>query len=311
MGTADREAFQANTMKRPTTYHNEAGDGTQGGGAPTLLNDPALTGAPAPTEAPPSILKDWTADGGALKPEFLETIGKAHPELAPTFSKYKTEAELFKGIANLATLAGKKTEGIRVPGPDAKPEEIAEFRKALGVPETVDGYEIAKPEDLPEGVQWSEDTVKAFAGVLHKHGVPPAVAADLVALDIERRKAEVEAFKAEEAQHIETQRQALRDEFGAELPQKLATAARAAALIGLPADHYALADATVIKALVTLAGKVGEDRMATKAEAPGADLTAKVAELQASESYKKGDPAIRAEVHRLNMLIVQREGVTD
>lgn len=244
-----------------------------------------------------------------MKPEFLETIGKVHPDLAPTFGKYKTEAELFKGIANLATLAGKKTEGIRVPGPDAKPDEIAEFRKALGVPDTVEGYEIAKPEELPEGVQWSEDTIKEFAGLLHKHNVPPAVAKDLVALDIQRRAAEVQQFKTEEAAHIESQRQALRDEYKAELPQKLAMAARAANLIGLPTDHYALADATVIKALVNLAGKVGEDMMVTKAEAQGQDFSAKVNELMASEGYKKGDPAVRAEVHRLNMLIVQREGV--
>lgn len=299
-------------MKLPTKYHQEAGDAHAEGSGPTLLNDPALTESPSqPNDPPLSILKDWTGEGGALKPEFAEAIGKAHPDLAPTFSKYKTEEELFKGIANLAVLAGKKTEGIRVPGPDAKPEEIAAFRKALGVPDTVEGYEIARPEELPEGVQWSDETVQAFVGVLHKHGVPPAVAADLVAMDIERRKSEIEAFKAEEERHVETQRQTLRQEFGAELPQKLAAAAQAAALIGLPADHYALSDATVIKALVTLHAKVGEDKFANKAESHGADLVGKVAELQASEAYKKGDPAVRAEVHRLNLEIVRREGVTD
>jgi len=145
--------------------------------------------------------------------------------------------------------------------------------------------------------------------VLHKHNVPPAVAADLVALDLERKKAEVAAFQQEEAAHMEAQREALRKEFGAELPQKLQLAARAAGMLGLPTDHYALADAQVVAALVRVAALTGEDKLAPKAEAQGADIAGRVKELMASEAYKKNDPAVRAEVLRLNIELAKREGV--
>jgi hypothetical protein len=39
---------------------------------------------------------------------------------------------------------------IKVPGDGAKPEEIAAFNKAIGVPETADGYTIALPEGVKE-----------------------------------------------------------------------------------------------------------------------------------------------------------------
>ena len=54
--------------------------------------------------------------------------------------------------------ARAKTEGmIRVPGDDAKPEDVAAFRKALGVPDDPTGYGLVKPETLP----------MAFLGMTH------------------------------------------------------------------------------------------------------------------------------------------------
>ena len=55
--------------------------------------------------------------------------------------------ELFKQNDNAQTALGKRPV---VPGADATPEQIKEFHKQLGVPDTADGYQIAP-------TQWSEE----------------------------------------------------------------------------------------------------------------------------------------------------------
>jgi hypothetical protein len=69
---------------------------------------------------------------------------------------YRTTAK------ELATL--KANPGIKIPGPDAKPEEVQAFHKALGVPDNPDGYGIKPPEGMPEA------EVKAFVAAAHKRG---------------------------------------------------------------------------------------------------------------------------------------------
>jgi hypothetical protein len=75
-------------------------------------------------------------------------------------------------------LEGKFTGGglVKVPGPDAKPEDVAAFHKALGVPEKPEDY--FKDLQLENGaVVGSEDKpfIDSFAQAVHKAGAPPAV----------------------------------------------------------------------------------------------------------------------------------------
>lgn len=75
-------------------------------------------------------------------------------------------------------LEAKFTSGglVKVPGKDAKPEEIAAFHKAMGVPE--------KPEDYFKDIKLENGAVigdadkplaDSFAQAVHKAGAPPAV----------------------------------------------------------------------------------------------------------------------------------------
>jgi hypothetical protein len=45
---------------------------------------------------------------------------------------------------------------VKIPGADAKPEEIAAFREAMGVPDKAEGYEIKLPEGL-DGEKYEVD----------------------------------------------------------------------------------------------------------------------------------------------------------
>lgn len=59
---------------------------------------------------------------------------------------------------------------IKLPGEDATPEEMAEFNKTLGVPESPDGYEISV--EPPEGLEVGEADKAVLQGVVAKlHGM--------------------------------------------------------------------------------------------------------------------------------------------
>lgn len=73
-------------------------------------------------------------------------------------------------------LEGKFTSGglVKVPGKDAKPEDVAEFHKALGVPEKPEDY--FKHVKLESGAVIGEadkPIVEEFAAAVHKSGATP------------------------------------------------------------------------------------------------------------------------------------------
>lgn len=74
---------------------------------------------------------------------------------------------------------GRLTSGglIKVPGKDAKPEEIAEYHKSLGVPEKPEGY--LEDLTLENGAiigDADKPMVNAALSAIHQAGAPPAVA---------------------------------------------------------------------------------------------------------------------------------------
>ena len=114
-------------------------------------------------------------------------------------------------------LEGKFTGGglLKVPGKDAKPEEIAQFHKALGVPETPDAY--FKDMKLENGAVIGEadkPLVSAFATDLHKAGATPQVMnAALNWYYKQQEEIAAEQDEADDTFRRESER-ALKDELG-------------------------------------------------------------------------------------------------
>ncbi|MDB6117908.1 MAG: hypothetical protein JWO08_1689 [Verrucomicrobiaceae bacterium] len=114
--------------------------------------------------------------GGAASP-WYETIvqkGADGTESLTDFAAWKDKAPapLRDFITANMTAARSKTDGmVRVPGADAKPEEVAAYFKAIGVPDTPDGYRLKAPEKVPEGVALDADMEKAFLGRARELGL--------------------------------------------------------------------------------------------------------------------------------------------
>ena len=144
-------------------------------GESAVIETPITPSAPAPTDWRPHMTDELKAD--------------------PVVSKWAEKASekdisgLIKGYAHTFT---KQGNAINLPGKDAKPEEVTALKAKLieaGVlPKPITDakeYGIAKPGNLPAGVNWSEELSGKFASTLQKHQIPKEAVADLMALHLE------------------------------------------------------------------------------------------------------------------------------
>lgn len=168
---------------------------TGGGGAPAPAAAPAFLGGGAAGDPPaadpggggappanffgPHVVKE-----GAFVEGWTSAIAEKHPALANQLMRYKTEGDAFSGLENLVKMVGKKTAAVSYPKAGATPEEIAAFRADAGVPGRADEYNL-KPENIPDGIGWDDETGKQFAELMHAHHIPAGAAKALVEAHLE------------------------------------------------------------------------------------------------------------------------------
>lgn len=164
---------------------------------PTPNPDPPITPnpvAPPPDPSPPEPAKPPIAadpGGGDPPPEPKpywpdDWRTKAAEHYAAGDKKaYEKELKRLERVTDPAAAWGmyreaesKLSEGgrVKLPGKDAKPEEVQEFYKALGVPEKPEGYfETLKLENGAELGDDDKPILTDFAAKLHEVGATPAV----------------------------------------------------------------------------------------------------------------------------------------
>lgn len=151
---AQAEAFKSIWGFYPISGGDASAEVPNGGGAP-----PA--GAP-PAGAPPAA------------PEF-GTLVPAEYKDAPWVKETKDIPALFKRTNDLITEIGKRPAGI--PQDNAKPEEVAAFNKAFGVPEKAEAYVFSDPPKELGAANPEFQT--AMKSMFHKNGISAKQAAGL------------------------------------------------------------------------------------------------------------------------------------
>lgn len=171
----------------------------QGGG---FLNPGEGGAQPAPQAAQSqrptlsALFSESVVEGGAFKEGWTEQFEAAGLERLANKAKLVKEPDaLFRSLDEALGMVGKKAVA-GFPDPSWSDADLASFRKAAGVPEAADAYDL-KPENLPEGVEFGDDDRKALSEVLHKHHVPAAAAKEL--LDLHMQQAGALAAKDREA----------------------------------------------------------------------------------------------------------------
>jgi hypothetical protein len=94
----------------------------------------------------------------AAPPDFMSVVPESFREsqwVKDTAKSEKPYETLFKRFEDQQKMLGEKSKALEIPGPDAPPEKIKEFHKAMGVPDKPEGYEYTLPDisKEPEAVR--------------------------------------------------------------------------------------------------------------------------------------------------------------
>jgi len=156
-------------------------------------------------------------EGGQFKEGWAQSLKEAGFErLANKAMLAKDESGFLRALDEAQGMIGKKV-AVGYPGVDADPDAVAEFRRAAGVPDTPEAYDL-KPESLPNGVLWDDKTAGEFAQLAHKHHVPAPVAKELLNLHLKVTEAQaqkgLEQFELQVGKLAETSAATFAKEWG-------------------------------------------------------------------------------------------------
>lgn len=273
--TADSAAVPAST---PPANTNTTTEGTLLSGAPSSVTD-----APA-------------AEPVGDKPEWL-------PEKFWTDKGPNVEA-ILKSYQGMEQLLGKKAQAIVPPNDKSTPEEVAAYRKAIGVPESPEAYNL-KPEQLPEGITWDEATAKRAAELAHKHNVPAAAMQEFMKFDMERAALMNQAAAQMIESQLESGREELKRVWGDKMPEKIELARRAAVTAGVDPSSQGFVDPQVVKAIVNLAEKLSDDRLVAGDQTGVSSTRARARDIMTNQAnplyarYQEGDAEVVDQVRRM------------
>lgn len=138
--------------------------------------------------------------------------------------RFNSPADAIKSIVDLRK---QISTSIRLPGENASDEDVAKFNKAIGVPDSPEGYEFT----MPEGRE-PTDADKAFQGkmaeIFHKSGVSATAAKNLIDGYNEMTVAAEEAQATADKQFVEETEAALQTKWGKDFERNKNLSSRAA-----------------------------------------------------------------------------------
>lgn len=208
----------------------------------------------------------------------------------PSLARYKGVSDLASAYLSAEKLVGH--EKIIVPGKDAKPEDYnALVFDRLGRPKAAEEYALPTvelPEDFPKP---DEATLTSFKTEAHRLGLLPHQVAGLYQWQMQQQVGQFGQFRESQTKGYEATQKALRTEWGAAYPERVALAQKVLKLAS-GKDYDALAqsgfgnDPRVIRALANLGAKISEDQLG---EGTPRGLTQTPSEAQSEINRVMGD----------------------
>lgn len=214
----------------------------------------------------------------------------------PAFKDFKDVGGLAKSYKETKSLVGQK---LGIPADDATPEAKAAFYKALGVPDTVEGYGLKMPEGVPPEAAkfYSENLLAGFQKIAKEINLTPAQAQALQKWNDGVSMEQLKGMQADVTKSDEDFDAHATRVFGAEKSAKLeqANAMLSKYVSQETRDQLSGAPNTVLMAVAEMAMGLGkeyngkEDKAVNgqghgKAETQS-DLQAKARALMADENY--------------------------
>ena len=227
----------------------------------SLLDTGAATNAEAPsateTSTAPTQHTGYVKDDGSFSEGWIDKLPDEVADYKSSIKNFKSVPDLVKALGNANALIGKK---LGVPSEKSSPEEVAAFRRSLGVPDSIEEYKFA-PDALPEGMTWDDNNVKNYAEIAHKHNIPPSAMKALVTEHAKMEHFKLQGMQAQiEKQHVEAVN-TLKKEWGGEFEKNIGLAKQAAKIAGVNANSQGFADPEVVRGFVRMAQMMSEDKV--------------------------------------------------
>lgn len=245
------------------------------GGAADLTGDPADTAA---KQGDGQQQADAGGDGAnqAADPEWYSQVSADKDGDEPSLRDWVKSTGV-KDLGGLAKMARDNMKAVRdsgrikVPGEGASAEDVAAFRKAIGVPDDAKGYEFGPPKDANgevlkdaagEPVKLDQALLDRLAAKAHEAGVPKAgmeaLVADFVQAQLEELGARDKALNDAAAKWKKDQ--------GGQATDKLAAVESAAQTLGLTRTELlnvraALGAERSLDLLAKIGAGLGEDTL--------------------------------------------------
>lgn len=181
------------------------------------------------------------ADGNFTE-GWIDRLGGEYKSESATLSRFKTFGDLLKSHMSQRRMMGDMANAVKIPKPPLNGDkaqqqtyekDLANYRKALGIPDSPEGYKIERPSDLPEDIPWSEENAGAFSALAHKHNLTPDAVRDLLAFDSKRAQADYASQSTAIKETIEKGQSDLRKEWGSDYDSNISFAKQAAKASGL------------------------------------------------------------------------------
>ena len=152
--------------------------------------------------------------------DWREEFSGGDDKLKKVISRYRSPRDVAKALADAKNYIRSNKSGVNVPGDDASDEELSEYRKAMGVPESAEDYEVSWAEGAEPSEQ-DREILNSFADQMHKKNATPAQLQAAVDWYNDQIKAQQQAAREVQYQtQVETQSE-LKAEWGGEYKSNL------------------------------------------------------------------------------------------
>jgi hypothetical protein len=299
-----------------STIFNQGSQGDQGGGGgggggagAGNQGNQGNQGGAGGGDAGAFSWKGVITEEGAFAPDWTTKLPDDLKSAGEFLKTFKNPTELARSAFNSRQLLGAAGNKIALPTPNSKPEEVAQFRKAVGAPEKWEDYGLKMPDNAPKEMEWSDGIAKTFGETMLKHHIPKAAAADLLNAYFESQKEGITQRDAASRAMVQDGIVKLKTEWGAEFGANIKRAEAMLPHVGLTTDHPAMAFPEVVAAFAKIHKMMaGEDTRLSSTlkqqgdqNSPGTiakDIMTNKANPK-YEMYQKGDKGVAAEINAL------------
>lgn len=293
------------------------------------MTDATTTAAADTSQATTTTATTASADTKTADAKTADTTATTATTAAPDWRTFVTKSDLKEHAGRFASVddlvqanldARKKlSSAINVPGKDAKPEEIADYRKKIGIPDTADGYKFTML-DGKEPSEGDKAFQKKMAETFHGANITAEQAGALNKVWNEHVSAMQTAIVEADKQFAAATEAALKKEWGADFDANKTFANRAiSTLFGSELEgirkiegkdgRFILDRPEMVKAFAKIGREMGEDGLkgALSADAR-ATLDDEIATLnkQFHDAHGKGDYIERDRIEAKRRVLYQR-----